>query len=74
MAESGRLVFRSSSCCDHDCCRGVTTSQWAHPQPRMTAIFARRVELQIADARMSCPSLDLSFSQSTRAPPIDPLV
>src|SRR5271157_5809535 len=71
LADSDRLALHNPGCCNHDCCRAVTTSQWAHPQPRTTAISARRVELQIAEARTSCPAADLSSSQSTRAPPAD---
>jgi hypothetical protein len=71
LADSDRLALHTSGCCSHDCCRAVTTSQWAYPQPRMTAIFACQVELQVAEARTSCPGADLSSSQSTRAPPAD---
>jgi len=70
-ADSDRLALHNPGCGNHDCCRAVTTSQWAHPQPRMTAIFARYVEVQVAELHTSCPAADLSSSQSTRAPPAD---
>jgi hypothetical protein len=71
LADSDRPALRNPGCCNHDCCRAVTTSQWAHPKPRMTATFARHVEVQVAEARTGCPSADLCSSQSTRAPPED---
>jgi len=71
LADSDRSALHNPGCCSHDCCRAVTTSQWAYAQPWMTAIFARQVEIQVAEARASSPAADLSSSQSTRAPPAD---
>jgi hypothetical protein len=67
--ESEQLIIRAASCCNHDCCRAVTTSQWAYPQPRMTAISAQKINAQIAESHPDSPSTKFSSSQSTRAPP-----
>lgn len=67
--ESEQLVIRAASCCNHDCCRAVTTSQWAHPQPRMTAIFAQKINARTIESHPDSPSTEFSSSQSTRAPP-----
>src|ERR1700685_491721 len=42
IADSSRLSIHDASCCNHDCCRAVTTAQWAHPHPR-TATLCREV-------------------------------
>src|SRR5271169_1781281 len=62
-------AIRSAACCNHDCCRAVTTSQCAHPQPRMTALFPQNVSARAAELNPDSPAADLSASQSTRAPP-----
>jgi hypothetical protein len=67
--ESDQLAIRSAGCCNHDCCRAVTTSQWANPQPGITASFAPNVDAQIRDPHPASPASELSASQSTRAPP-----
>jgi hypothetical protein len=67
--ESDQLAIRNAGCCNHDCCRAVTTSQWANPQPGMTAGFAPNKDAQTTDPHPTTPASDLSASQSTRAPP-----
>jgi len=67
--ESEKLIVRAADCCNHDCCRAVTTPQWAHPQPRMTAISAQKFDAQIAESTPTTPAPQRSESQSTRAPP-----
>jgi hypothetical protein len=67
--ESDQLAIRNTGCCNHDCCRAVTTSQWANPQPAMTAGFAPNVDAQTTDPHPATPTAELSASQSTRAPP-----
>src|SRR5215813_9139629 len=39
-AHSDEAVMRDAGCCDHNCCRAVTSSHWAHPQPSLNAICA----------------------------------
>jgi hypothetical protein len=67
--ESDQRSIRDTSCCNHDCCRAVTTSQWAHTQPRMTPDFTQIIKARIADSRSDSPTTNLLSSQSTRAPP-----
>jgi hypothetical protein len=69
ISEAEQLLIRSASCCQHDCCRAVTTAQWAHAQPRAAAGFAQNVEAHLGQSNPA--SLDTTrFSfQSTRAPP-----
>jgi len=67
--ESDERSIRDTACCNHDCCRAVTTSQCAHPQPRMTALFPHNVSACAAELNPDFRAAVLSASQSTRAPP-----
>jgi hypothetical protein len=67
--QSEEFAIRATGCCSHDCFRGVTTSQSAHPQQSLTPAFARDIDSKIADARSASPASRTSASQSTRAPP-----
>lgn len=67
--ESDQPAIRGTSCCNHDCCRAVTTSQSAHPEPLLVAAFAQQVEAGIAESRSAVPAVKLLASQSPRAPP-----
>lgn len=69
VATSDQLAFHSTGCCNHDCCRAVTTSQWANPQPGVTAAFAQSADARVAESYPSTATTQLSESQSTRAPP-----
>jgi hypothetical protein len=62
-------TVRSTSCCGHDCCRGVRTSQSAHPQPTLPSIFALHQDVCIAESHATAPTAQLISSQSPRAPP-----
>jgi hypothetical protein len=67
--DSSRLVIRGTSCCGHECCRAVTTAQWAYPQPRGVS-FSRQVpSARVAERVLDSPPTELSSSQSCRAPP-----
>ncbi len=67
---SDQLVVRATSCCNHDCCRAVTTRQWASPQPLVASTFSHNVDAYIADLQAKTPPTSSSASQSTRAPPV----
>jgi hypothetical protein len=67
--ESDQPSVRSPGCCNHDCCRAVTTRQSAHPQQSATSIVAGNVDFRIAAAQARTPASDVFASQSTRAPP-----
>jgi hypothetical protein len=64
-----QLVIRDASCCSHDCCRAVTTAQWAHPPSQLNAVSAQRVEAHVAQSHSTTPVVDLTCSRSPRAPP-----
>lgn len=70
VAESDQLVVRATSCCNHDCCRAVTTRQWASPQPWVVSTFAHNVDAHVADLQAKTPPAPGAASQSTRAPPV----
>jgi len=67
--DADQRSVRGTGCCNHDCCRAVTTSQWAHPRGRPAAIIAENVAARIAESRAGAPATELLASQSTRAPP-----
>jgi len=69
VAESDQPAVHGTGCCNHDCCRAVTTSQWASPQPWASAVFAEEVAGSVAEPHATTPSTQLFASQSTRAPP-----
>jgi hypothetical protein len=69
VADSDQLTFHSTGCCNHDCCRAVTTSQWANPQPGITGAIAQRADARVAESYPRTATSQLSESQSTRAPP-----
>src|SRR5450432_1874124 len=59
----------SSKTCDHDCCRAVSTSQWANPQLGISPAVVQNVATHTADSQPRTPTAQHSASQSTRAPP-----
>jgi hypothetical protein len=61
--------IHGAGCCNHDCCRAVTTSQSADPQPSSAPVYAPNVEGCIAAFHSNAPAAELLASQSTRAPP-----
>ncbi len=67
--ESGQRAISSTACCNHDCCRAVTTSQSAHPEPVLAPGFAQYVEAGIVESTSAVPAVKLLASQSPRAPP-----
>jgi hypothetical protein len=72
IADSDQLVLRSTGCCNHDCCRAVTTRQPAHPQPSATPDAAQHAASAVADSHLVAHTVEVSTSQSTRAPPCFP--
>jgi hypothetical protein len=67
--ESDQRAIQDACCCNHDCGRAATTSQWASPRPWTTSAIARNVAARIAESCSSIPPSELLASQSTRAPP-----
>jgi hypothetical protein len=70
IADSSQLVIRETGCCSHDCWRAVTTAQWAHPQPKLTAFFLHPIDAQLAVSQSCSPATASAEFQSSRAPPI----
>jgi hypothetical protein len=68
-ADSGELTFHDSSCCNHDCCRAVTTSQWACFEPTIAPRVAQKIEIAGVSRPSPAPVNEFVASQSTRAPP-----
>ena len=67
--ESDQLAIRSTGCCNHDCCRAVTTAQWANLQPRTAGSSPQNLDARIAESHYLAAVTEFSASQSTRAPP-----
>jgi hypothetical protein len=67
--QSPKTSFRATDCCSRDCCRAVTTVQWAQPQSSTRTAFSPNAETRIAAFYSSIPPARSSRSQSTRAPP-----
>jgi hypothetical protein len=66
---SDQLAIRGAGSCNHDCCRAVTTSQWAHPQARLLAWSFQRVEANVTGSHPTSAATELFRLLSTRAPP-----
>src|SRR5579872_1792944 len=65
-------VVSNAGCCNHDCCRAVTTAQWGHPETSQAASAAevfpnREIALSSGD-----PAREFISSHSSRAPPQSP--
>lgn len=55
--------------CHHNCYRGVTTSQSAHPEPPVGGWFAPDTQNHDSDFQSAIPDFNFLSAQSTRAPP-----
>jgi hypothetical protein len=69
VSEAAQLLVHDASPCNHDCCRAVTTSQWAHAQPPVAIRVAHEVEAYLGQSSPVTTNAEFSSSQSTRAPP-----
>jgi hypothetical protein len=67
-SDSGQLVIHGISCCNHECCRAVTTAQWAHPQ-RLDFASPQNINERSAGRRTNLPASASAEFQSTRGPP-----
>jgi hypothetical protein len=68
-AEAGQFVIHAAACCNHDCCRAVTTARWAHAQSSASAPFVQNVQAYLGESSRVPSNTEVSRSQSTRAPP-----
>ena len=67
-SDSTQLAITSQTCA-HDCCRSVSTSQWANLQLGLSRAIIQNIETNIIDAQPRIPAAQHSVSLSTRAPP-----
>jgi len=68
---SPEASFRPSDCCcvNHDCCRGLKTSEWARPASNLLSCVSLLIEPAPASQLALRLSADLAGQDSTRAPP-----
>jgi len=66
---NGQPEIRDASCCQGNCYRAVTTARWAHPQPKLEAVFLQADNLRRSRLRSDSPVAACAEFQSTRAPP-----
>ena len=69
VSEARQLIIHAAACCNHDCCRAVTTARWAHAQTSASAPFVQNVEAYLGQSSPVSSNTEISRSQSTRAPP-----
>jgi len=62
-------VQSHGSCCDHECCRALTKSQWAHALAKHALIAIHQVALHRVESPDSAPASHFSPHKSSRAPP-----
>src|SRR5579871_1743618 len=62
-------VASDAGCCNHDCCRAVTTAQWANLEASHNSSATLRAEHYETVSRTSAPTKELLSSRSSRAPP-----
>ena len=67
-SDSAQLAITSQTC-EHDCCRAVSTSQWANLQLGLSPAVVQNIETYTADTHPSTPAAPHSLSLSARAPP-----
>jgi len=70
IAPAGDAQIRAvPACCDHDCCRSVTLTQWAHVGPT-AGWFATFVSISAHPVPQSAsPTSAVDHAHSGRAPP-----
>lgn len=72
-AHSDGPVLRDAGCCNHDCCRAVASSHWAHPLPSQNTVGAQGSTGSEAGNPSDEPS-SLTYSLlRSRAPPLSVL-
>jgi len=73
-SESQSISVHSRDCCNHDCCRAVTTAQWAHA-PRQSARFsANLIARCLSEIDPLVPKAAAVVFHSPRAPPAHPSI
>ena len=58
------------SCCeDHNCCRGLKTSEWARPAATLLRLCSLLIEAATQNQPVTRTSADVADNDSARAPP-----
>ena len=66
-------VASDAGCCHRDCCRAVTTAQWANLESSLNSSATQRAANYETVSRTPAPTKELLTSRSTRAPPQSPI-
>src|SRR6516225_4071499 len=66
-------VASDAGCCHHDCCRAVTTAQWATPEASANSSATLHVATYATAPHTPAPTRELLSSRSSRAPPRFPI-
>ena len=72
-SDPGQPNVSNTGCCNHDCCRAVTTAQWADAQPQVAPSFRQTLTGFIGRSYSNSPTTEVLEFQSTRAPPQSPI-
>lgn len=64
-----QLALQSSQCCNHDCCRAVSTARWAQAQSPIGAFFAGSSVRALDLRHPAFVSTGILGFQPSRAPP-----
>jgi len=56
-------------CCQHDCCRSITVSQWAHVSPLASAQVSPASATLQSEWQGLCFAVSIKHAHSGRAPP-----
>lgn len=69
---SGETSFHATDncCANHNCCRGLKTSEWARPATSLLSSIALLVEHAPAIQPNAFASSDVSLLDTARAPPL----
>jgi hypothetical protein len=67
--DSPQLAFRDVSCCNGNCLRAVTTTRWAHPQPRTNVFYVLNVRDRVTRADVTSSHAEIGGFRPSRAPP-----
>jgi len=63
-------IVRETCRCSSDCCRAVTSTQWAQAQPSPTFSSLPALSLQSPGCRTAGPATAFSGVHSSRGPPV----
>jgi hypothetical protein len=58
------------ACCNHDCCRSMTISQWANVARPATRQYAFLLSPSLPDLQVGSPAAAMGNTHSSRAPPL----